>query len=75
MEEKVKKIMSKIFVLEQSLIEDNASRENIEMWDSLQHLLFISALQDDFNLSFTPEEIQKMTSLDIILNLLRKKLE
>ena len=35
-------------------------------WDSLNHLNLIVELEDEFNVSFEPEDIAEMKSLDII---------
>jgi acyl carrier protein len=58
-------VLQKVFELEQ--IDENASQQNIEKWDSLGHLNLIVALEEEFDVSFEPEEIAEMTSVQIII--------
>ena len=42
-------------------------------WDSLVHMAIITELESTFDMTFTPDEIMSMTSLDEILALLGGK--
>ncbi len=55
------KIVQKIIF--QSEVDINTSMENNLDWDSMNHMLIISAIEDKFNLKFTPSEITKATSI------------
>jgi acyl carrier protein len=59
-------VLQKVFELEQ--IDENASQQTIEKWDSLGHLNLIVALEEEFDVSFEPEEIAEMISVQIIIN-------
>jgi hypothetical protein len=43
MEDKVKKVMSDVFNIDVSLINNESSPDNIENWDSLKHMNLIIA--------------------------------
>jgi len=47
-------------------IDADASQETCDKWDSLQHLNIIVALEDAFDVSFEPEDIAKMKSVQDI---------
>lgn len=43
-------------------------------WDSLSHMILISALEEEFQVSFTQKEIRKLKSVGDLLNLINSKL-
>jgi acyl carrier protein len=49
------------------------SPDTLPTWDSLGHIRLIAALEDAFELSFTLEEIESMTSVSKILSVLADK--
>ena len=76
MRDKIKKVLKKVFELNE--VHDSISQTTCAKWDSLNHLNLIIELEDEFNVSFEPEDIAEMKSLDIIeakLNCLVGKIE
>ena len=57
-------VMIKLFELNE--VHENISQTTCAKWDSLNHLNLIVELEDEFNVSFEPEDIAEMKSLDII---------
>lgn len=74
MENRLKKVMSKLFDLNETAITTESSINNIEKWDSLRHLKLISLLEDEFKVMFAVEDIVKMTSFSNIKEILLKKI-
>ena len=70
--EQIKKIMTKVFEIESSLVNDEISQKNTDQWDSLNHLNLIVEIEEEFDVSFTPEQIGSMTTLEIILDEIAK---
>ena len=52
-----------------------SSPETINAWDSTQHLSFVLALEEQFHIQLSPEEIEQMTSVGAITRLLQSKLQ
>ena len=50
-------------IIFQSEVDENTSMDNNLDWDSMNHMLIISAIEDRFNLKLTPSEITKATSI------------
>jgi acyl carrier protein len=71
MREQIKEIIKRIFKL--SSVRDDISSKNCDKWDSLNHLYLISDMENEFDVTFTPEEMVEMTSLDIIETILTSK--
>lgn len=64
MRDKIKEVLKRVFELDE--VYDNISQTTCAKWDSLNHLNLIVELEDEFNVSFEPEDIAEMKSLDII---------
>ena len=66
--------MALVFLVDENEISDDISQSNFEKWESLQHLILIVDIESEFGVSFVPEEIVEMTSLELIEKYLDKKL-
>ena len=74
MKNDIKKVMASVFLVDENAISDDISQSNFEKWESLQHLILIVDIESEFGVSFEPEEIVEMTSLELIEKYLDKKL-
>jgi acyl carrier protein len=54
-------------------VRPDSSPDNIANWDSLQHLNLVLALEQEFNVQFTPEEIEQILSVELAAALLDEK--
>ena len=75
MKNEIKKVMASVFLVDENEISDDISQSNFEKWESLQHLMLIVEIESEFGVSFEPEEIVEMTSLELIEKYLGQKLE
>ena len=60
-DEVIKKIIpvfKEVFEDENLEINENSNSDNINGWDSLNHIYLVVAIEETFNLKFTAEEIQ-----------------
>ena len=71
---KVKNIIKTVFNLSLDEISDEASPDTVDTWDSLSHMNLITALEEEFNVEFEPDEILDMMNYKLILNVLSSKL-
>lgn len=72
MREKIINIVSRVFEVE---VNENTDQKNCDAWDSLRHLNLIIELEDEFNISFEPEEIAQLKSISLIEQLISQKLK
>jgi acyl carrier protein len=54
-------------------INENSSSDNIEQWDSLSHIKLVMAIEAEFNVKLTPEEMMDMLSVKLIKKILEDK--
>lgn len=71
MENKIKKIMEDIFKV---TISDGFSKASTDKWDSFTHLDLMVKLENEFNISFTPDEIGKIESYMDIVEIINEKI-
>jgi acyl carrier protein len=74
MKKEIITIMSDVFELNLLEFEGNIKQESIENWDSLSHLTLVVELEEFFLVSFEPEEISEMNSLEKIQEIIQKKI-
>lgn len=54
-------------------VDENSSPNNLEKWDSFQHINLVLALEEEFKIKFTDEEIVQMRDAAMILGALQKR--
>lgn len=74
MKAKIKQLISDILDVPVADISDNANPDNTENWDSINHLNIITALEEEFDVFFTEEEMIELMSLENIIAALADKL-
>ena len=66
MEAKIKEVISNIFGTPLNEINGQSSPDTIENWDSINHMKLITALEEEFDVEFTDEEILEMQNVKLI---------
>ena len=59
-------ILAETLGIDVSEISDNASTLNLTVWDSLRHMNVILSLENEFEIEFNDDEIQKLHSLELL---------
>jgi acyl carrier protein len=71
--QRVQRIAADVFSVPIAYINAESSADTIETWDSLQHLNFVLAVEQEFGVQFTPEEIEKLISVNTVVEMLEAK--
>jgi acyl carrier protein len=66
-------VFIEVFDDEQLPFADALDRESLEAWDSLGHIRLVSAIEEAFDVTFTLDEIETMTSVAQIVAALAGK--
>ena len=69
----VRRIVSDVFEVPEEQVKAESSPDNIESWDSIHHLNLVLALEQEFEVQFTPEEIEQLLSVELIAALVAEK--
>ncbi|MGZ3609951.1 MAG: acyl carrier protein [Ktedonobacteraceae bacterium] len=72
--ERVKEIVADIFNVPKDRVTLQTSPNTIDTWDSIKHLDLVLALEQEFALQITPDEMVEMKSVEVIEKLITEKL-
>jgi acyl carrier protein len=72
MEDRVRKVMAKVFGVAVEKIGKDASPQTIEQWDSLRHMNLVVALEEEFCVRFTDQQIDELLNLPLIVLTLKE---
>lgn len=71
--DRVRGLASDIFGVPATALTATSSSETVESWDSTQHLNFVLALEETFQLQLSPEETEKIHTIGDAANLIEEK--
>lgn len=63
---KILEVMSSVFEVELTSLNEDSSIDNIENWDSIRHLNLILALEEEFNITIPDEEVGDLVNYKLI---------
>ncbi len=72
MNNKLYLIISRVFGVDISVINDNSSPKTIESWDSMNMYVLINEVETEFGIKFSLDEILEIQNVQNIENLLVK---
>tara|TARA_B100000795_G_C22550363_1_gene342281 strand:- start:393 stop:635 length:243 start_codon:yes stop_codon:yes gene_type:complete len=67
-------IFRDIFDEDTLIISYKTSPDELNSWDSLNHILLMSAVQEEFNLKIGIEEMQLLVNVEDIVNMIINKI-
>jgi acyl carrier protein len=73
LEEKVLKIVSNVMEIPVGQLDVQSSSDTVENWDSLRQMNLTLALEEEFKVFFTDEEIINMQNVEKIIKTLNVK--
>jgi acyl carrier protein len=71
--ERVRRVFSDVFQIPLEQVTMQSSPDNIATWDSLQHLNMVLALEQEFRIQFTPEEVEQLLSVEVAAAVVEEK--
>lgn len=66
LDNKILEVMSFVFEVPVSELNEESSQDTIESWDSVKHLNLIVALEEEFGIEIPIEEVGNMISFKLI---------
>jgi acyl carrier protein len=71
--EQVREIMADTFGVDESDLPENPSQSTFARWTSILQMVLIVALEEQFDLTLSMDEMTSMTSLEHIVDILKHK--
>ena len=62
--ERVLRAVSQIMGVSTATLTDASSPDSVEAWDSLRHMNLVLALEEEFGVKFSDEQIMTMSNID-----------
>ena len=72
MKDKIKNIICDILNIKKSALSENSGIETIKQWDSLKHMQIITAIEEEYKIQFSEEDLIKSNNLKKIINSIKK---
>lgn len=72
--EKLTEIFRDVFDDEDIELTETATSADIEDWDSLTHIMLLSAVEDDFGIKFDMKAVQGLKDVGAMVNLIQEML-
>jgi len=69
---KLKIILAKVLLIDESKISDETSRKTVKEWDSMAHLMLVSELESTFEIIMDDSDIIKIQTVADIKKTLQK---
>ena len=70
--EKLKTICCEVFSVDESALNSDFDKNNVENWDSVRQLSLTSSVEDEFDIMLDAEDILEFTSFDNAKTILAK---
>jgi len=68
--ERARELLADALGLDLEDVSDAATMESVSVWDSLQHLSVITAIEAELAVTLTPEEVPAINSVSAIAHLI-----
>ncbi|GAB6037592.1 hypothetical protein JCM15519_21510 [Fundidesulfovibrio butyratiphilus] len=72
--DKVREIIASVLKIPVEQITEASSPDTIEAWDSLKHINIVLALEQEFDVQFSDEQITTMVSVELIVENIKEVL-
>lgn len=71
--DKLVEIVAELFDLEPTAVDDRLTPEDVELWDSMNHLRLVSAVEEEFGIKLSMQEIESIRSLAALRALIERR--
>lgn len=66
--------MSIVFEIPIESINDESSPDTIESWDSIKQMYLVTAIEEEFNIEFSDDDIIDMMNMKLIKQIIKEKI-
>ena len=73
-ENKIKNLMSAVFEVRSHDINNESSPDNIDSWDSIKHMNLVFAIEEEFNIKLTDDNIIELINMKNIMEMVLGKI-
>jgi len=66
-------VLSSILNVAREALSPQSSRDSLEEWDSIKHMYVVLALEEEFSVEFSDDEIANLVSVSDLMHAMTKK--
>jgi acyl carrier protein len=66
LEARIRNVMGAVFGVDPTSIDEDVSPASMKQWDSMRHMNLVLALEDEFAIRFSDEQVVEMMSFKLI---------
>jgi len=70
---KLVEIVAELFDLDAAAVHEALTPEDVELWDSMNHLRLVSAVEEEFQVKLSMQEIESIRSLGALQALIDQR--
>jgi len=67
-------VVAEMFDTDVQNLDETSSPDTIERWDSMGHIQLIGALEQEFDMVFTPDEQSEMLNISLIIEIIESRI-
>jgi acyl carrier protein len=71
-DKKLKAILTKVLLIDESEVSDEMSRKTVKEWDSMAHLMIVSEIESAFEVTMDDDDIMEIQTVADIKKTLQK---
>lgn len=72
--EKINEVFRDVFEDEDIVVSDSTTADDIDDWDSLEHINLVNAIEDEFDIKFDMGQIVTMKNVGEMVDIILEKL-
>lgn len=70
---KLNDVFRDVFDDDSIVIDDSTTADDIDAWDSLEHITLIDAVESEFNMKFTMKEVSSMKNVGEMIDIVTER--
>jgi acyl carrier protein len=74
LDQKLADLLASVFDIDRGLITAASSVDNVQGWDSVNHMHLVVVLEEEFGIEFKDDEAVELISFELIRSYLKEKL-
>lgn len=73
MDDQVRRIVADVLAIDEGRVTQDLGPSTADNWDSMNHLRIVTAIEEEFGISFSMEEVQAIDTLGALQKLVADK--
>lgn len=71
MDDEIKELFAEIFNINEDKVTAELSQDMLDNWDSMNHLKLVTAVEEEFDINLTMEQIDEITNFEILVTVIK----